>query len=125
MRNMNWLHWRIYARWWCSAVLVSANPTLLEIENKFESPESVLISFKPRRETTKDLVQNLPETVEKSRNFTDEPVFDGQYSNQCYQDRIREAYQHYKEESGKKCLMKLAISDFPPSVCIPRGRIVY
>lgn len=34
--------------------------------------------------------------------FTDEPVFDGQYSNQCYQDRIREAYSHYKEITGKE-----------------------
>ena len=86
------------------AVLVSANPTLLEIENKFGvATESVFDFFKPRRETTKDLVQNLPETfAEKVEIFTDEPVFDGQYSNQCYQDRIREAYQHYKEESGKE-----------------------
>jgi hydroxymethylglutaryl-CoA synthase len=86
------------------AVLVSANPTLLEIENKFGvATESVFDFFKPRRETTKDLVQNLPETfAEKVEIFTDEPVFDGQYSNQCYQDRIREAYQHYKEESGRE-----------------------
>lgn len=27
------------------------------------------------------------------------PVFDGQYSNQCYQDRIREAYQHFKQKA--------------------------
>ncbi len=84
------------------AVLVSANPTLLEIENKFGvATESVFDFFKPRRETTKNLVQNLPDSfAEKVEIFTDEPVFDGQYSNQCYQDRIREAYAHYKEESG-------------------------
>ncbi len=39
---------------------------------------------------------------DKIEIFTDEPVFDGQYSNQCYQDRIREAYQHYKEITGKE-----------------------
>lgn len=37
---------------------------------------------------------------DKLEIFTDEPVFDGQYSNQCYQDRIREAYQHYKDQTG-------------------------
>lgn len=86
------------------AVLVSANPKLLEIENKFGvATESVFDFFKPRRETAKNLVQNLPETfAEKVEIFTDEPVFDGQYSNQCYQDRIKEAYVHYKEESGRE-----------------------
>ena len=45
------------------AVLVSANPTLLEIENKFGiATESVFDFFKPRRETTKDLVQSLPDS---------------------------------------------------------------
>ena len=86
------------------AVLVSANPKLLEIDNKIGvATESVFDFFKPRRETSKNLVQNLPETfAEKVEIFTDEPVFDGQYSNQCYQDRIREAYAHYKEESGRE-----------------------
>ena len=32
--------------------------------------------------------------------FSDEPVFDGQYSNQCYQNRIREAYEHYKVQNS-------------------------
>jgi hydroxymethylglutaryl-CoA synthase len=84
------------------AVLVSSNPTLLEIENKIGvATESVFDFFKPRRETTKNLVQNLPDSfADKVEIFTDEPVFDGQYSNQCYQDRIKEAYAHYKEESG-------------------------
>jgi hydroxymethylglutaryl-CoA synthase len=39
----------------------------------------------------------MPDKIEI---FTDEPVFDGQYSNQCYQDRIREAYEHYKDQTG-------------------------
>lgn len=86
------------------AVLVSDTPALLEIENTFGvATESVFDFFKPRRETTKDKVQGLPENfADKVEIFTDEPVFDGQYSNQCYQDRIREAYFHYKEESGRE-----------------------
>lgn len=85
------------------AVLVSSNPTLLEIDNHFGvATESVFDFFKPRRQTTKDKIQDLPDSfADKVEIFTDEPVFDGQYSNQCYQDRIREAYAHYKEESGK------------------------
>lgn len=85
------------------AVLVSANPTLLEIENQFGvATDSVFDFFKPRRPSTKNLIQGLPETfADKVEIFTDEPVFEGQYSNQCYQDRIREAYAHYQEESGK------------------------
>ncbi len=29
----------------------------------------------------------------------DTPVFDGQYSNQCYQDRITEAFEHFKNKA--------------------------
>ena len=85
------------------AFLISANARLLEIENKIGvATESVFDFFKPRRETSKSSVTGLPETfADKVEIFTDEPVFDGQYSNQCYQDRIKEAYTHYKEESGK------------------------
>lgn len=86
------------------ALLVSAKPDLLEIENNWGvASESVFDFFKPRRQYNKaDLVtapENYPDQIEV---FTDEPVFDGQYSNQCYQDRIREAYHHYKEITGQE-----------------------
>ncbi len=85
------------------ALLVSAKPDLLEIENYWGvATESVFDFFKPRRHfMKKDLIsapENFPDKIEV---FTDEPVFDGQYSNQCYQDRIKEAYNHYKDISGK------------------------
>ena len=85
------------------AVLVSANPRLLEIENNWGvATESVFDFFKPRRAFSKTDLENAPETFpEKIEIFTDEPVFDGQYSNQCYQDRIREAYQHYQDQTSK------------------------
>ena len=84
------------------AVLVSSNPKLLEIDSVFGvATESVFDFFKPRRTAAKSELanagENMPDTIEI---FTDEPVFDGQYSNQCYQDRIREAYQHYVEQTG-------------------------
>ncbi|MBB4806063.1 hydroxymethylglutaryl-CoA synthase [Chryseobacterium defluvii] len=85
------------------ALLVSSRPDLLEIENHWGvATESVFDFFKPRRHYTKENLAHAPETFpDKIEIFTDEPVFDGQYSNQCYQDRIREAYAHYKEISGK------------------------
>lgn len=85
------------------ALLVSAKPDLIEIENNWGvATESVFDFFKPRRHFKKEDLKNAAESFpDKIEIFTDEPVFDGQYSNQCYQDRIREAYQHYEEVSGK------------------------
>ncbi|KMQ65408.1 hydroxymethylglutaryl-CoA synthase [Chryseobacterium angstadtii] len=85
------------------ALLVSSKPDLLEIENNWGvATESVFDFFKPRRHYHKEDLNAAPDTFpDKIEVFTDEPVFDGQYSNQCYQDRIREAYQHYKEITGK------------------------
>ncbi|WPO92221.1 hydroxymethylglutaryl-CoA synthase family protein [Chryseobacterium sp. HR92] len=86
------------------ALLISSQPDLLEIENNWGvASESVFDFFKPRRTYNKEYLNGAPETYpEKIEIFTDEPVFDGQYSNQCYQDRIREAYNHYKEITGEK-----------------------
>lgn len=85
------------------ALLVSSEPNLLEIENSWGvATESVFDFFKPRRHYQKEELTSAPENYpDKIEVFTDEPVFDGQYSNQCYQDRIREAYSHYKEITGK------------------------
>ncbi|REC51229.1 MULTISPECIES: hydroxymethylglutaryl-CoA synthase family protein [Chryseobacterium] len=85
------------------AILISSKPDLIEIENNWGvATESVFDFFKPRRHFKKEDLTNAPESFpEKIEIFTDEPVFDGQYSNQCYQDRIREAYDHYKEITGK------------------------
>ncbi|AZA90490.1 Polyketide biosynthesis 3-hydroxy-3 -methylglutaryl-ACP synthase pksG [Chryseobacterium nakagawai] len=86
------------------ALLISAKPDLLEIENNWGvATESVFDFFKPRRQYIKEDLNGAPEVYpDKIEIFTDEPVFDGQYSNQCYQDRIKEAYQHYKEIAGKE-----------------------
>lgn len=84
------------------ALLISADPRLLEIEDTFGvATESVFDFFKPRRSARKSELSSATENMpDKLEIFTDEPVFDGQYSNQCYQDRIREAYQHYKDQTG-------------------------
>lgn len=82
------------------ALLVSDQPKLIEIENVFGvATESVFDFFKPRRTAPKSALSSAtPSMPDELEIFTDEPVFDGQYSNQCYQDRIREAYDHYKEQ---------------------------
>ncbi|MBU4538182.1 MAG: hydroxymethylglutaryl-CoA synthase [Weeksellaceae bacterium] len=84
------------------ALLLSDNPQLLEIENIYGvATESVFDFFKPRRAALKSDLNSAKEFMpDKLEIFTDEPVFDGHYSNQCYQDRIREAYEHYKEQTG-------------------------
>ena len=84
------------------ALLISAKPNLLEIEGKWGvATESVFDFFKPRREILKTEVKNISETApDKIEIFTDEPIFDGQYSNQCYQHRIREAYEYFSEQNS-------------------------
>ncbi|MFP3832842.1 hydroxymethylglutaryl-CoA synthase family protein [Chryseobacterium sp. SIMBA_028] len=86
------------------SLLISAKPDLLEIDNHWGvATESVFDFFKPRRQYKKEDLIGAPDVYpDKIEIFTDEPVFDGQYSNQCYQDRIREAYQHYKDVTGKE-----------------------
>lgn len=83
------------------ALLLSSDPKLLQIENKWGvATESVFDFFKPRRTFAKTELssasENMPDELEL---YTDEPVFDGQYSNQCYQNRIKEAYDHYKSQT--------------------------
>lgn len=86
------------------ALLISSQPNLLEIYGKWGvAVESVFDFFKPRREIKKTDVKNISENdPEKIEIFKDEPVFDGQYSNECYQKRIKEAYQNFKIQNNLK-----------------------
>ncbi|MCC6725797.1 MAG: hydroxymethylglutaryl-CoA synthase family protein [Saprospiraceae bacterium] len=66
------------------AVLVKWNPRLLVMTREFGvAMASVHDFYKPRRE-----------------HFTETPVFDGPFSNQCYQDRMTEALNHFRQISG-------------------------
>lgn len=72
------------------AILVKSNPRLLRIQPVTGvATESVHDFYKPRRE-----------------KFTETPVFDGQYSNQCYQDRMTEALEHFRKEAVASGLFK-------------------
>jgi len=74
------------------AVLVKWNPRLLVIPRQFGvAMESVHDFYKPRR-----------------KEFTETPVFDGPFSNQCYQDRMTEALAHFRQVSGA---IETALSD--------------
>jgi hydroxymethylglutaryl-CoA synthase len=92
------------------AMLITANPRVLSFSKEVGvATEGVFDFFKPRRNFTKEEAlqsENNPEwngVLENEINiYKEQPVFDGQYSNQCYISRITEAYEHYKSESHQK-----------------------
>ncbi|HRG18897.1 MAG TPA: hydroxymethylglutaryl-CoA synthase [Flavobacterium lutivivi] len=92
------------------AMLITANPRVLSFSKEVGvATEGVFDFFKPRRNFTKEEAlesENNPEwngVLENEINiYKEQPVFDGQYSNQCYISRITEAYEHYKSESLQK-----------------------
>lgn len=91
------------------AMLITAEPRILSFSNEVGvSTQGVFDFFKPRRTVNKEEVlqlENNPEwnSVLESEIaiYKEQPVFDGQYSNQCYINRISEAYEHYKSESNQ------------------------
>jgi hydroxymethylglutaryl-CoA synthase len=107
------------------AVLITREPSIIAFNNTWGvATRSVGDFFKPRRlftkqELAKDLLQQvdkkysneeLNELIAKTNSgfwneknelvelFKEEPVFDGQYSNQCYSARVTEALEHYCEQ---------------------------
>lgn len=81
------------------AMLVRRQPRLLAVRNLFGvAMESVHDFYKPRRE-----------------RFTETPVFDGQYSNQCYQNRMTEALADFRRRAVASGLFRddqyLALSE--------------
>jgi len=86
------------------AMLVTANPKIIAFENEWAtSTKGVFDFFKPYRTIAKEAItgnssndswfDNLESEIEIHK---DQPVFDGQYSNQCYMDRTRNAYFSFK-----------------------------
>jgi hydroxymethylglutaryl-CoA synthase len=87
------------------AMLLSSNPRIIAFENHWAtSTKGVFDFFKPYRSISKQEINgnstnqiwfdNLESEIEIHK---DQPVFDGQYSNQCYMDRTREAYFSFKK----------------------------
>jgi len=87
------------------AILVTANPRILSIENNWAvSSKGVFDFFKPYRTLKKSEITNIEANEPWFGNHEavieihkDQPVFDGQYSNTCYTDRTREAYNSFKK----------------------------
>ncbi|MDD2674540.1 MAG: hydroxymethylglutaryl-CoA synthase [Flavobacterium sp.] len=87
------------------AMLITSNPRIIAFENNWAtSTKGVFDFFKPFRTISKTAItgnttnepwfENLESEVEIHK---DQPVFDGQYSNQCYMDRTRDAYFSFKK----------------------------
>lgn len=87
------------------AMLITANPRIIAFENNWAtSTKGVFDFFKPYRKISKTAItgnstnepwfENLESEIEIHK---DQPVFDGQYSNQCYMDRTRDAYFSFKK----------------------------
>jgi len=73
------------------AVLISSNPRLLAIDDRWGvAMKSEHDFFKPIR-----LKQDGDETITL---HDDKPIFDGQFSNETYQNRIKEAWGHFKKD---------------------------
>ena len=91
------------------AMLITSEPRILSFSNEVGvSTQGVFDFFKPRRTVNKleNLqLENNPEwngvLESEIAIYKEQPVFDGQYSNQCYINRISEAYEHYKSESNQ------------------------
>lgn len=91
------------------AMLITANPRVLSFSNKVGvSSQGVFDFFKPRRYVSKNEILNTTDNPEwfgilenEVAFYKEQPVFDGQYSNQCYINRTTEAYSHYKEISNQ------------------------
>ncbi|HCQ14541.1 hydroxymethylglutaryl-CoA synthase [Flavobacterium sp.] len=87
------------------ALLITANPKILSFSQEVGvSSQGVFDFFKPRRYVSKNEILNTTDNPEwfgilenEIAFYKEQPVFDGQYSNQCYINRITEAYFHYKE----------------------------
>jgi hydroxymethylglutaryl-CoA synthase len=114
------------------AMLVKHDPRLIVIDDVFGvATQGVHDFYKPRRSFSKKdivsevlslanikdldaekLLKNLPETLKVEgilddndsvlELYKDTPIFDGQYSNWTYQNRIREAYLDYCKKNEKK-----------------------
>ncbi|CAN1507804.1 init_cond_enzymes domain containing protein [Flavobacteriaceae bacterium] len=87
------------------AMLITENPQIIAFDTNWAtSTKGVFDFFKPYRTLSKEAItgnsnnenwfDNLEAEIEIHK---DQPVFDGQYSNQCYMDRTRSAYFSFKK----------------------------
>lgn len=88
------------------AVLISANPSILAFNHLYGiGHEGVFDFFKPRLSIAANELKESGAVLEKLQIpeevvsfYREQPIFDGPYSNQCYINRIVEAYKNYVEK---------------------------
>ena len=87
------------------AILITNNPSIVELNQTIGiGMEHVGDFFKPRKTiSNKDLKNTSVQEITKSSKekielYFEEPVFDGYYSNKCYQNRISEALDHFNNQ---------------------------
>lgn len=91
------------------ALLISAHPKILALSKETGvATAGVFDFFKPKQTIQKsDITKNQAnenwfDVLETEITIVkDQPVFDGQYSNDCYINRISEAYEHFKKETNQ------------------------
>ncbi len=97
------------------ALLITQNPRILSFKTQWGvGMQSVHDFFKPKRSISKSQLAKVFQSTLQEENppllgidetyieFTKEsPVFDGQFSNQCFSDRMKEAYAHFCEKNQK------------------------
>lgn len=89
------------------AMLITSNPSIISFSKETGvSTRGVFDFFKPKVVLKKTEITNNSNNeewfgiLETEITITKEqPVFEGQYSNTCYINRITDAYNHYKKES--------------------------
>ena len=95
------------------AMLITSNPSIITFSKETGvSTSGVFDFFKPKVTIEKfEITKNINNEgwfgiLESEITITKEqPVFDGQYSNTCYINRITEAYNHYKKESNQYAIV--------------------
>ncbi len=91
------------------AMLITTNPRIVSFSKETGvSTQGVFDFFKPKQTIQKAEItgnntnENWNDILETEITIIKEqPIFDGQYSNTCYINRILEAYQNYKIESNQ------------------------
>lgn len=92
------------------AMLITSNPRVLAFSQEVAvSAQGVFDFFKPRRYVSKAEILNTNDNPEwfgilenEIAFYKEQPVFDGQYSNQCYINRTSEAYFKFKDITNQK-----------------------
>ena len=128
MRNMNWLLLEnirkvvVQLQFW-----YSANPTLLEIENKFESlQKAFLISLNQEEKPLKIWCRIYQTTFAEKVEILQMNLFlMVNILINVTKIELEKPTNITKKKGKRKPYEKLAISDFPPSLCIPREEIIY